>query len=65
MVTDIILENDQENRRIRHQIHQHPGSRFGDGERFKTGHIYQLYSYLRSQERDDDPRSLNSEGMLL
>ena len=68
MVTDIILENDQENRRIiidTKFTNILTRSRFGDGERFKTGHIYQLYSYLRSQERDDDPRSLNSEGMLL
>ena len=40
-------------------------SHFGDGQRFKTSNIYQLYSYLRSQEHDDDPRSLNSEGVLL
>lgn len=68
MVTDIILENEQENRRIiidTKFTNILTKSRFGDGERFKTGHIYQLYSYLRSQERNDDPRSLNSEGMLL
>ena len=68
MVTDIILENDQEDRRIvidTKFTNILTKSQFGDGERFKTGHIYQLYSYLRSQERDEDPRSLNSEGMLL
>ena len=68
MVTDIILENEQEDRRIvidTKFTNILAKSQFGDGERFKTGHIYQLYSYLRSQERDDDPRSLNSEGMLL
>ena len=68
MVTDIILENEQENRRIiidTKFTNILTKSHFGDGERFKTGHIYQLYSYLRSQERDDDPRSLDSEGMLL
>jgi 5-methylcytosine-specific restriction enzyme subunit McrC len=31
----------------------------------KSGYIYQLYAYLRSQERADDPYSLTSEGMLL
>ena len=30
-----------------------------------SGHIYQMYSYLRSQERDSDPRSLDSSGLLL
>ena len=68
MVTDIILENEQEDRRIiidTKFTNILTRSRFGDGQRFKTGHIYQLYSYVRSQERDDDPRSLNCEGMLL
>ncbi|MCY4111497.1 MAG: 5-methylcytosine-specific restriction endonuclease system specificity protein McrC, partial [Chloroflexi bacterium] len=31
----------------------------------RSGHIYQLYAYLRSQERDCDPPSLNARGMLL
>lgn len=31
----------------------------------KSGHIYQLYTYLRSQERPDDPLSQVSEGVLL
>ena len=63
MVTDIILENEQEDRRIiidTKFTNILTRSQFGDGQRFKTGHIYQLYSYLRSQERSDDPRSLNS-----
>ena len=66
MVTDIILENEQEDRRIiidTKFTNMLARSQFGDRERFRTGHIYQLYSYLRSQESDDDPRSLNSEGM--
>ena len=68
MVTDIILENEQEDRRIiidTKFTNILTKSKFGDGQRFKTGHIYQLYSYLRSQERDNDSRSLISEGMLL
>lgn len=68
MVTDIILENEHENRRIiidTKFTNILTGAQYGDGQRFKTGHIYQLYSYLRSQEREDDPRSLSSEGMLL
>lgn len=68
MVTDIILENEQENRRIivdTKFTNILTSAQYGDGQRFKTGHIYQLYSYLRSQERGDDPLSLTSEGMLL
>ena len=30
-----------------------------------SGYIYQIYAYLRSQEHNDDPASLNSSGMLL
>lgn len=68
MVTDIILENVIEDRRIiidTKYTNILTSAQYGDGQRFKTGHIYQLYSYLRSQEREDDPRSMNSEGMLL
>ncbi|WP_194866724.1 5-methylcytosine restriction system specificity protein McrC [Pseudoalteromonas sp. PPB1] len=35
------------------------------GEIFKSGYIYQLYTYLRSQECTNDPLSLTSSGMLL
>jgi len=31
----------------------------------KSGYMYQLYTYLRSQERPDEPVSLTAEGMLL
>lgn len=34
-------------------------------DRFKSGHLYQLYTYLRSQERPDDPMTLSSSGLLL
>ncbi|MXZ91693.1 MAG: 5-methylcytosine-specific restriction endonuclease system specificity protein McrC [Chloroflexi bacterium] len=34
-------------------------------ETFKSGSIYQIYAYLRSQENDDDSLSLNSAGILL
>lgn len=33
--------------------------------RLDSGHIYQMYAYLRSQELDSDPRSLDSSGLLL
>ena len=35
------------------------------GKTLKSPNIYQIYAYLRSQERDDDPRSLDSTGVLL
>jgi 5-methylcytosine-specific restriction enzyme subunit McrC len=31
----------------------------------KTGYVYQLYAYLRSQEGHDDPRSNSADGLLL
>ena len=68
MITDIILENELNHRRIiidTKFTNILTKSRYGDGQRFKSGHIYQLYSYLRSQERPDDPLSLSAEGMLL
>ena len=34
-------------------------------QRLSSGYIYQMYAYLRSQERGDDPMSLDSVGVLL
>ena len=68
MKTDIILENIQEIRRIIidtkfTEILTRP--QYG-GSRFKSSHLYQLYSYLRSQEEPpNDPMSLSAEGILL
>jgi 5-methylcytosine-specific restriction enzyme subunit McrC len=67
MITDIILENEREARRIIIDTKFTDiltVSRF-NLERFKTGHLYQLYTYLRSQEKDHDPLSIKSEGWLL
>lgn len=33
--------------------------------RFKSSHIFQIYSYVRSQENLDDPMSLNADGLLI
>ena len=65
MISDIALKNVREGRKIVidtkfTKIHSH---RYSD--RFKSTHIYQMYAYLRSQERADDPLSLTSEGILL
>ena len=34
-------------------------------EKLRSDYIYQIYAYLRSQESDDDPLSLNASGLLL
>ncbi len=67
MITDIILENEQEKRRIiiDTEFTDIITSSNYNYERFKSSHIYQIYSYLRSQEVHDDPLSIDSEGWLL
>ena len=40
------------------------GGQYGN-QTFKSGNIYQLYAYLRSQEANSDPPSLDSAGVLL
>ena len=67
MITDIIIENERAARRIIID------TKFTDiltasnhkAERFKTSHLYQLYTYLRSQEKAADLLSAESEGWLL
>ncbi|WP_364308207.1 5-methylcytosine restriction system specificity protein McrC [Paenarthrobacter nitroguajacolicus] len=67
MQTDIILENGAIRRRLiidtkftsSLEIRRH------GGESFKSSHLYQVYTYVRTQESPDDPLSLSSEGMLL
>ena len=72
MKTDIVLERrDRENptagRRIvidtKFTSILTPG-RYRD-ETLRSGYIFQIYAYLRSQERDEDPLSLDAVGMLL
>lgn len=65
MISDIVLKNTKESRRIVidtkfTDIHSNRYS-----QKFKSNHIYQMYAYLRSQEREDDPLSYTSEGILL
>ena len=67
MECDVVLTNARERRRIVidtkfTDIHTH---RYGDSDKFKSGHIYQMYAYLRSQEQMDDPHPFTSEGILL
>ena len=72
MKTDIVMESPQRDEHgDRHRIVidtkftsiLKPGP-FGS-QGLKSGHIYQMYAYLRSQESDSDPRSLDSSGLLL
>jgi 5-methylcytosine-specific restriction enzyme subunit McrC len=67
MITDIILENERQARRVIIDTKFTSVLTTGQhgGERFKTGHIYQMYAYLRSQERENDPISIAADGMLL
>lgn len=67
MKTDIILENVKDCRRVVIDTkfasivtHSHYGK-----ETFKSDHLYQLYTYVRTQEQESDPLSAASEGVLL
>lgn len=67
MKTDIVLEHPGLGRRIvvdtKFTAILTPGQ-YG-GESLRSGYIYQIYAYLRSQERDSDPLSANASGLLL
>ena len=73
MQTDIVLErsfpHDQHTGRHRTVIDTKFTSILTTGQygnqRLSSEYIYQVYAYLRSQERDDDPSSLDSTGVLL
>ena len=72
MQTDIVLETPAAAGRPAHQrlvidtkfTHILSPAQYGD-EKLRSGYLYQMYAYLRSQERADDPRSQNASGMLL
>jgi 5-methylcytosine-specific restriction enzyme subunit McrC len=67
MKTDIELENAGQERRI--IIDTKFNSMVTRGwhreESLRSGYLYQIYTYLRTQESDDDPLSNNATGMLL
>jgi 5-methylcytosine-specific restriction enzyme subunit McrC len=67
MKTDIILENEPAGRRI--VIDTKFTSIFAHSEYreavLKSGYLYQMYAYLRSQERSDDLLAAGAEGVLL
>lgn len=67
MASDIILECPAQDRRI--IIDTKFTSIFSSSQHreaiLKSGYIYQLYTYLRSQERPEDPVSYAATGLLL
>ena len=65
MITDIRLERG--NRRIIIDTKFTSIVTWGQwgNQSLKSGHIYQIYAYLRSQERADDLLSITSTGVLL
>ncbi|WP_417423194.1 5-methylcytosine-specific restriction endonuclease system specificity protein McrC [Hoeflea sp.] len=67
MTADIILDHALQDRRV--VIDTKFTSVFGTSQHretvLKSGYIYQLYTYLRSQERLEDSRSLTASGMFI
>ena len=67
MQTDIILNNPEYGRRIiidtKFNSIVIPGWR--REETLRSSYIYQIYSYLRSQENENEPISLTASGLLL
>ena len=67
MQTDIVLDNVDECRRIvidtKFNSVLSKGWYRSDG--IRSGYMYQIYAYLRSQEKDGEPQSFKAEGMFL
>jgi len=67
MKIDIALEHPENNFRlvIDTKFNEITTPGYYRKESLRSGYIYQMYAYLRSQERACDPRTLRAEGMLL
>jgi len=67
MKTDIILENKVVGHRLIIDTKFNAITKKGwhRDQTLRSGYIYQMYAYLRTQERGEDSMSLNSMGMLL
>ncbi|MCX8579716.1 5-methylcytosine-specific restriction endonuclease system specificity protein McrC [Gilliamella sp. B2717] len=64
MITDLIIENNKTHSRL--IVDTKCTSIFKQSSHsFITDHLYQLYAYVRSQEKIDDPLSFSASGMLL
>lgn len=67
MYADIILEHRDQRRRIIIDTKFTQILKKGqwDNESLSSNYLYQIYAYLRSQERSDDPLSHTTSGLLL
>lgn len=67
MTQDIVLENSATPQRIviDTKFTDVTTSGWHRSETLRSGYIYQIYAYVRSQEQDDDSASQNSTGILL
>ncbi|WP_404360405.1 5-methylcytosine-specific restriction endonuclease system specificity protein McrC [Methylotuvimicrobium sp. KM1] len=67
MVTDIQLEHQSTSQRviIDTKFNAIVTSGWYREETLRSGYLYQIYTYLRSQEQSCDPLSLSASGMLL
>lgn len=67
MITDVVLEHPVIGRRIVIDTKYTAVVTRGqyDSQRLRSGHIYQIYAYLRSQEKPADPLSYRTDGILL
>lgn len=67
MRTDILLQNPVVNRRVIIDTKFTHILKLGryDKPTLKSDHLYQMYTYVRSQEMQEDPPSLAAEGLLL
>ena len=67
MHTDIVLDHAEENRRIviDTKFNAVLSSGWHRKEGIRSGYMYQIYAYLRSQEESGDPLDLKAAGMFL
>lgn len=67
MITDTVLEHNSAGQRIviDTKFTEILTSGRNSNPSLKSEHIYQIYAYLRSQERRSDPLSIHSTGVLL
>ncbi|MCY3787057.1 MAG: 5-methylcytosine-specific restriction endonuclease system specificity protein McrC, partial [bacterium] len=73
MQTDIVLEGPAGTERQAYQrlvidtkfTHILSPAQYGDENKLRSGYLYQMYAYLRTQECADDPLSQKTSGLLL
>ncbi len=65
MQTDITLQNDTEKVIIDAKYYQQTMTVNFNKERINSSNLYQLFSYLQNQRKQDDPKTLETTGILL